>query len=405
MNTVAELLSGSLRSAPRVTISEGLTELPKELLLSASTLEELDLSGNQLSTLPSWLDQFEKLKIIFLSRNQFSTFPEVLGRCESLSMVGFKSNQIRNISDISLPKELRWLILTDNKLSSLPESIGRCRQLQKLMLAGNELTKLPESIGDLQNLELVRLSANKLESIPNAMFDLPRLAWVALAGNPISGVRQSDASNGAGVMLAGRVIAWDKLQIKNELGRGASGITYRAKFTGIDQGPSDIAVKIFNGSVTSDGRPQDELMASLLCGQHPNLLTAIAHIAGDSQGRDAVSLPLVGPEYAPLAAPPNYQTCSRDVYPAHLKLSVSAKDRILTCVENAIDHLHHQGITHGDLYAHNILVNDAGAALLGDFGAATCFTDPNSELAVKMKQLEKRALGYLRAELEGLSQT
>src|SRR5690606_36219742 len=98
----------------------GLTELPAEVLALADTLEVLNLTGNQLSSLPPELGRLRKLRIIFCSSNAFTELPEVLGDCPELEMVGFKANRIEHVPAASLPAKLRWLILTDNAIEQLP---------------------------------------------------------------------------------------------------------------------------------------------------------------------------------------------------------------------------------------------------------------------------------------------
>jgi hypothetical protein len=62
------------------------------------------------------------------------------------------------------------------------------------------------------------------------------------------------------------------------------------------------------------------------------------------------------------------------------------------------EHLHAQGIMHGDLYAHNILWDDAGDCLLGDFGAAS-FLPQDARQAEAMQRIEVRAFACLLDEL------
>jgi hypothetical protein len=50
----------------------------------------------------------------------------------------------------------------------------------------------------------------------------------------------------------------------------------------------------------------------------------------------------------------------------------------------------------GDLYAHNILHDGAGGALLGDFGAASFHPAP---MAAALERIEVRAFGCLLEEL------
>lgn len=79
MHTLSQLKSGELAGIQHLKLSENLTLFPLEILLLADSLEILDLSNNQLASLPEELVQLQKLKIIFASNNRFETLPEVLG--------------------------------------------------------------------------------------------------------------------------------------------------------------------------------------------------------------------------------------------------------------------------------------------------------------------------------------
>lgn len=54
-----------------------------------------------------------------------------------------------------------------------------------------------------------------------------------------------------------------------------------------------------------------------------------------------------------------------------LRFDLATAARIAHSMACAARHLHRQGILHGDLYAHNILHDEEGQALLGDLGAAS----------------------------------
>ena len=64
-------------------------------------------------------------------------------------------------------------------------------------------------------------------------------------------------------------------------------------------------------------------------------------------------------------------------------------------------HLHERGIAHGDLYAHNILIDKSGHALLGDFGAATIYSKESVQ-AEMLERMEVFAFGHLIEDLLGL---
>ncbi|MGB5444288.1 MAG: protein kinase, partial [Psychromonas sp.] len=117
MHTLSQLKSGELSGIRHLRLSENLRSFPLEILSLADSLEILDLSNNELTSLPKEVIALHKLKIIFASNNLFETLPEVLGQCPNLEMVGFKANKINHVPEHSLPAKLRWLILTDNQIS------------------------------------------------------------------------------------------------------------------------------------------------------------------------------------------------------------------------------------------------------------------------------------------------
>ncbi|HHQ4895854.1 TPA: leucine-rich repeat-containing protein kinase family protein [Aeromonas veronii] len=409
MHTLEQLRAGELCGARHLKLSENLTEFPTEILSLKETLEVLDLTGNQLSALPDELAGFGKLRIIFCSENRFTELPEVLGRCPALTMVGFKANRIATVSAKALPAGLRWLILTDNAIERLPDELGQCDALQKLMLAGNRLRELPASLANCRNLELLRIAANRIERFPEWLLSLPSLAWLAYSGNPFSEGEEVRAIDDAHVTP----IAWETLALGELLGQGASGVIHRATLVAnpadaviqaSDRGDdSQVAVKLFKGAVTSDGLPRCEMAASLAAGTHPNLIKVIGKVADHPSGIPALVMELIDPAFANLAGPPSLDSCTRDVYPEGLHLSVPDALAMAHGIASVTGHLHRAGIMHGDLYGHNILFTrgpDAPAhALLGDFGAASLYERSNRERAVGLERLEVRAFGCLLEEL------
>ncbi|WP_279496070.1 leucine-rich repeat-containing protein kinase family protein [Aeromonas veronii] len=405
MHTLEQLRAGELCGARHLKLSENLTEFPTEILSLKETLEVLDLTGNQLSTLPDELAGFGKLRIIFCSENRFTELPEVLGRCSALTMVGFKANRIATVSARALPAGLRWLILTDNAIERLPDELGQCDALQKLMLAGNCLRELPASLANCRNLELLRIAANRIERFPEWLLALPRLSWLAYSGNRAEAQAIDDAHVAP--------IAWETLALGELLGQGASGVIHRATRVGnpadevtqaSDRGDGNqVAVKLFKGAVTSDGLPRCEMAASLAAGTHPNLIKVIGKVADHPSGIPALVMELIDPAFANLAGPPSLDSCTRDVYPEGLYLSVPDALAMAHGIASVAGHLHRAGIMHGDLYGHNILFArgpDAPArALLGDFGAASLYDRCDRERAVGLERLEVRAFGCLLEEL------
>ncbi|AXY01405.1 protein kinase [Vibrio alfacsensis] len=390
MQTLEQLKSGQLLGIKQLKLAEGLTDFPMEIIELADTLEVLDLSGNSLSELPEALEKLTKLKIIFASNNRFTHLPDVLGKLPNLEMVGFKTNKIKTVSEASLPAQLRWLILTDNEIETLPNSLGERPRLQKLALAGNQIKQLPSSMKNLVNLELIRLSANQLECFPNVLTQLPKLAWCAFAGNPFC-LHPSSLDSVPKVSKS-------SYSLNHVLGQGASGVISHANWLDLDYDfPNEVAVKVFKGEVTSDGFPQDELEACLQAGQHNNLVKSIAQL--DDVTELALVMELIPDSYYNLGLPPTLDTCTRDTFPAGFSLTIK---QITLIVEQMIDvfhHLHDNKVCHGDLYAHNTLVNAQGQMIFGDFGAASIYGYLSQEQQTAIRTIESRALRFFIDDL------
>ncbi len=419
MDTLTRLRSGQLIGTKQLELSCELTEFPTEILDLADSLEVLVLSNNRLSALPEAFSRLKKLKIAFFNNNQFQEFPAVLADCPAISMVSFKGNQIATIGDHALAPTIRWLILTDNQIGVLPAAIGKLSTLQKLMLAGNQLRSLPDELANCRNLELIRLSANRLRSLPDWLFSLPRLSWLAYAGNPYGDSESMPAKNISQASLP--TIDPAELQLGSILGQGASGVIYKGMWTAVSADseavqPRAVAVKLFKGEITSDGLPLDEMRACIAAGPHTNLVSAIGqlsdrfpHLINNKEQENqpqkkagckaGLVFSFISPEYKNLGDPPNLDTCTRDTYCEGTSFTLPVILQIARGIASASAHLHAHGIVHGDLYAHNILVNEAGESFLGDFGAASFYDPGNRSIAAALERLEVRAFGCLLEDL------
>ena len=380
---LADLRSGAASGARELHLGGcGLTEFPREIFGLADTLEVLDLGFNALSSLPDDLGRLHRLRALFCSGNRFERLPPALGDCAALSQVGFRGTGMREVPAEALPPHLRWLTLTDNQIETLPAALGERPALQKLMLAGNRLRALPDGLAAAPALELLRIAANGFEAAPAWLAEHPCLAWLAWAGNPFA----------RGAAPTGRLVDWRDLRVGPLLGQGASGLVHRVEWSGA---PQAAALKLFKGSMTSDGLPQHEMAACLTAGAHPQLVGALGRLSGHPEGRDGLLMPLLPDHWRVLAGPPSLESCTRDVYDPGLRLSGAVALRIAHRIAQAAAHLHGCGLTHGDLYAHNILWDgDAGEAVLSDFGAASVLPEGSG-----LARLELRAFGLLVDEL------
>lgn len=445
LDLVLERISNGERITNIDLSSCHLQSFPNELFQLSDCLEVLNLGNNELNHLPVEIIRFQKLRILFFGSNKFTSIPPELGQLNSLYMLSFKSNYLTHIAAESLSPSIGWLILTDNKLTTLPNNIGTLRGLRKLMLAGNELADLPESLNYCQDLELLRISCNCLQTLPLWLLEMPKLSWLAISGN--ASLTATDPQTSL-VHEDVPIVAWDSLELGAKLGEGASGTIYKASLcrivpelnmsskSGILSEP--VAVKVFRGEATSDGSPEDEMKACLAAGQHASLVSVLSRVGGGPS--PALVFPLLAADTCNLGLPPSFVTVTRDTYSLDTKIHWTSTVAILISIASAIHHLHGRSLTHGDLYAHNIVVDSALLsgkkttlttltqiagncevqcnedidivinsdqtqerlsfnAVLCDFGAASSFAGQGSGVAQRLMAIEIRAFGCLLDDL------
>jgi len=403
LSTLEQLQTGSITSKQlgknnRLKISENLTDFPREILDLAPNLEVLDLSDNQLSSLPDDFGRLKALRVLFLSNNLFDHVPAVLADCINLEMVSFKANRIATIPENAFPKKLRWLILSHNQIEKLPDSIGQLDCLRKLALAGNRLTQLPESMAACSRLELVRLSANSLKSLPDWLLQLPKLAWLSFAGNEFCDgqklIELSDEYRLVDIEMA-------DIKLMEQLGEGASGVVYRAEW--INQPESlegtnqYIAVKLFKGVVTSDGYVADEMACCLYAGSHPSLIKTLGRVS--EGGQLGLIMELIPENFINLGLPPTLDTCTRDTFKTGSTIEYYRLLRVLQNMAEMMTHLHDNGVCHGDVYAHNTMLDDSASVLFGDFGAASYSKVLPKHQQEALAKIEVRAFGCMIEDL------
>ncbi|MDE5086708.1 MAG: leucine-rich repeat domain-containing protein, partial [Trichodesmium sp. St16_bin2-tuft] len=156
-------------------------------------LKELDLSSSyinkdniKLADFFSALWDLEQLEILNLSSNQLTSLPESISKLSNLTVLNLSYNQLTSLPEsIGELSNLTDLDLSCNQLKSLPESISELSNLTELGLSSNQLISLPESIGKLSNLTEVYLSFNQLKILPESISELPNLTKLYLNNNPL----------------------------------------------------------------------------------------------------------------------------------------------------------------------------------------------------------------------------
>lgn len=183
--------------------------------------------------------------------------------------------------------------------------------------------------------------------------------------------------------LEGSVRLWDGPEgpriegyaLEEEIGRGDSGIVYRAHQVSLDR---KVAVKLLHDEPSADGpwverlRIQAEAAAAL---DHPAIVPI--HEVGESDGRIFYSMRLVpGPTLErvmhrfclPATRPgAGVHGAGPDRSLRNRQLEIA---RFLAEIADAVHHAHRHGVLHGDLRPGNVLTTEEGHPVITGFGLA-----------------------------------
>ncbi|KAM9467931.1 lumican [Clarias gariepinus] len=173
-------------------------KLSKPPKLSSKSLDEIRLTDNQLTTIPSGhLSGMENLTTIHLSKNKLTTegITGAFKGLKSLMLLDLSENKLKKLP-AGVPASLLMLYADNNDIESIPSGyLAKLPELQYLRLSHNKLADagIPAGVFNITSLLELDLSFNKLQSIPEvnealehlylqvnqiSKFDLPNICKV-----------------------------------------------------------------------------------------------------------------------------------------------------------------------------------------------------------------------------------
>jgi len=164
-----------------------LSSLP-EAILNLEALEHLDLTGNNLTVLPSFIGKLANLKVLVWKQNELRKLPKGLFTLSNqLRKLDLSCNQINSIpNQFGELSKLEELDLSYNNIGRLPALFGAFTQLKSLIIAYNSLKEISQNIGNLSALQYLDASYNQLKSLPNALAQLTNLQYLELSNNQLN---------------------------------------------------------------------------------------------------------------------------------------------------------------------------------------------------------------------------
>uniref|UniRef100_A0A4W3GUE2 Leucine-rich repeat-containing protein 40 n=1 Tax=Callorhinchus milii TaxID=7868 RepID=A0A4W3GUE2_CALMI len=145
---------------------------------------------SRFKTLPS-LSNSEGLKLLDLTRNQLESVPPELAKMVSLEQLYLRHNKLRGLPELPSCQFLKELHVGNNQIEYLgPEHLKNLSAISVIELRDNKLKSLPDEILLLQGLERLDLTNNDISSLPYALGNLPKLKSLLLEGNPLRSIRR-----------------------------------------------------------------------------------------------------------------------------------------------------------------------------------------------------------------------
>lgn len=162
-------------------IEGGLLALPWEMYSNTVTMyESVNASFNFISEIPEELSlHVPHLKFLNLSHNQITTLPH----------------------SFSLLLHLRVLDLSYNKLKVVPEPLTGLEKIETLNLANNNISELPTTMAQLISLKKLNISNNYLRALPGNLFECPNLCVIVTHGNELIHPPQAICDTGSEAIL------------------------------------------------------------------------------------------------------------------------------------------------------------------------------------------------------------
>ena len=154
-------------------------------LSSLDSIEEINLNFNKLNLKKRDIRRLSKVEDVLLAGNGIKKLPDNVGclRCESLNL---SKNQLSTLpKSFAEMKQVRYLIFYDNVFETIPEELVGFKNLKHLDFYKNKITEIPDFIGDMDNLQQLFLSFNKIEEIPDTIRNLKRLKYFYIHHNEL----------------------------------------------------------------------------------------------------------------------------------------------------------------------------------------------------------------------------
>ena len=159
----------AFRPRSYLKINEVPQSVVNQIKTSLPNLQDLDLRGNALTSLPEQFGELSSLQTIRLSFNKLNDIPMVLSEFPDLQRLEFSGNMLTQIPDhLSQCTSLKHLDISGNSMTALDENIAAVTTLQTLNAENNSIESISPSLCEmLQDLQRLSVATNRTNFWPS----------------------------------------------------------------------------------------------------------------------------------------------------------------------------------------------------------------------------------------------
>ncbi|XP_063986554.1 leucine-rich repeat-containing protein 59-like [Diachasmimorpha longicaudata] len=199
-----------------------LTEVPVKEIATIKKASHLDLSNNQLVSIPETIVSLTHIVKLDLSKNLLTEIPENIGEMKQLKYLDLYSNQISRLPlSMGDLKNLKWLDLKDNPLTSAVASVaGPCNNLAECVQCARSIVSHLSRIR--QTVEEEKKRRNEASTAASAPAPTNKKEKKKKKKNNVKDEKQNQ-KDGDGKISASHEGAIDHTSQLRERNRGKSG--------------------------------------------------------------------------------------------------------------------------------------------------------------------------------------
>ncbi|KAI8341379.1 hypothetical protein BC941DRAFT_449807 [Chlamydoabsidia padenii] len=170
--------------------ARNLPAIPIFLYKHATRIASLDVSRNLLIEIPvDFAQTCKNLEQLRLTNNEYTSVPTSIRYIRSLKQLNISGNRLQDLQHARLHEieGLRALRAYNNRLDNIPISFASFKHLTTLYISNNSFTSFPGVVCQITSLECLNISFNKINGFPDEMAQLINLESLHAISNRISG--------------------------------------------------------------------------------------------------------------------------------------------------------------------------------------------------------------------------